>query len=232
LSGPLWRNADFLCLWSGQTISAFGSQITQLALPFVAILVLDASAFQVAALGVVITLPWLFLSLPAGAWVDRLPRRPILIAADWGRGAVLLSIPIAYVLDVLTLTQLYVVGLLGGMLTVFFDVSYQSYLPALVMREQLTDANGKLGVSRTGAQTAGPAIAGGLVSLVTAPYAILVDSLSFVASALFLTRIRREGATSGRGKPPAHSSQDRDRRGAAIYLPPPHPALEHRLRHD
>jgi len=190
--GPLWENADFLRFWAGQTISAFGSEITELALPLVAILVLDASAFQVATLGVVIGLPWLFLSLPAGAWVDRLRRRPILMAADWGRGALLLSIPIAYVLDVLTLAQLYTVGLLVGMLTVFFDVSYQSYLPSLVAREQLTDANGKLEVSRTGAQTAGPAIAGGLVSLVTAPYAILVDSLSFIASALFLTRIRRQ----------------------------------------
>jgi hypothetical protein len=125
--GPLWGNADFLRLWAGQTISAFGSEITELALPLVAILVLDASAFQVATLGVVIGLPWLFLSLPAGAWVDRLRRRPILMAADWGRGALLLSIPIAYVLDVLTLAQLYTVGLLVGMLTVFFDVAYQSY---------------------------------------------------------------------------------------------------------
>lgn len=190
LSGPLWRNGDFLRLWSGQTISAFGSEITELALPLLAILVLDASPFQVAALGVVATLPWLFLSLPAGAWVDRLPRRPILIVADWGRAALLLSIPVAYALDVLTLAQLYVVGLAAGILTVFFDVSYQSYLPSLVTREQLTDANGKLEVSRTGAQTAGPAISGGLVSLVTAPYAILVDSLSFMASALFLMRIK------------------------------------------
>jgi len=101
-------------------------------------------------------------------------------------------VPLAYLLDALTLTQLYVVGFAVGVFTVFFDVSYQSYLPSLVRREQLTEANGKLEVSRSAAQTAGPGVAGGLVSLLTAPYAILADSLSFVASALFVTRIQRE----------------------------------------
>src|SRR5215211_7672078 len=104
----LWRNADFLRLWSAQTISQFGSQITALALPLVALLVLDVSAFQVAVLTAVEWLPWLLVSLPAGAWVDRMRRRPVLILADLGRGAALLSIPIAYWLDVLTLGQLYV----------------------------------------------------------------------------------------------------------------------------
>jgi MFS family permease len=191
LSGPLWANGDFLRLWAGQTISAFGTEITELALPLAAVLVLEASAFEVAGLAVAITLPWLFLSLPAGAWVDRLRRRPILIVTDWGRGLALASVPIAYAFDVLTLAQLYAVALVTGMLTVFFDVAYQSYLPSLVAREELTDANGKLEATRTGAQTAGPTVAGVLVSLLTAPYAVVVDSLSFVASALFVTSIRR-----------------------------------------
>jgi len=191
-SGELWRHADFLRLWSAQTISQFGSQISGLALPLVAILLLDASAFQVAALGVVEFLPFALFTLPAGAWVDRLRRRPILVIADWGRAAALATVPLAYLLDALTLTQLYVVGFAVGVFTVFFDVSYQSYLPSLVRREQLTEANGKLEVSRSAAQTAGPGVAGGLVSLLTAPYAILADSLSFVASALFVTRIQRE----------------------------------------
>ncbi len=191
-TGGLWRHPDFLKLWSGQTVSQFGSQISGLALPLVAILVLDASAFEVAALGVVEFLPFVLFTLPAGAWVDRLRRRPILVISDWGRAVALATVPLAYFLDALTLTQLYGVGFVVGGFTVFFDVSYQSYLPSLVRREQLTDANGKLEVSRSAAQTAGPGVAGVLVSVVTAPYAVLADSLSFVASALFVTWIKRE----------------------------------------
>jgi MFS family permease len=188
----LWHNGDFLRLWSGQTISQFGSQVSALALPLVAILVLDASAFQVAALGVAEFLPFTLFSLPAGAWVDRLRRRPILVIADWGRAAALASVPVAYLVDSLTITQLYLVGFVVGGFTVFFDVSYQSFLPSLVEREELTDANGKLEVSRSAAQTAGPGVAGALVGLITAPYAILVDSVSFIASALFVGSIKRE----------------------------------------
>lgn len=190
LDGPLWRNGDFLRLWSGQTISQFGSQISGLALPLLAILVLDASAFEVAALGVAEFLPFILFSLPAGAWVDRLRRRPILIVADWGRGVALASVPVAYLLDSLAMTQLYIVGFVVGGFTVFFDVAYQSFLPSLVAREELTDANGKLEVSRSAAQTGGPGVAGLLVGVLSAPYAILVDAISFVASALFVSSIR------------------------------------------
>lgn len=189
--GPIWRNHDFLRLWSAQTISQFGSQISGLALPLVAILLLDASAFEVAVLGVVEYLPFILFSLPAGAWVDRLRRRPILIAADWGRALVLATVPLAYFVGALTIWHLYAVGFLVGAFTVFFDVSYQSYLPSLVKRDELPDANGKLEVSRSAAQTAGPGVAGVLVSVLSAPYAILADAISFVVSALFLTAIRR-----------------------------------------
>lgn len=191
LRGALWHNQDFRRLWAAQTISQFGSEITGLALPLVAILVLDASTFEVAALAVVDWLPFFLFSLPAGVWIDRLPRRPILVAADLGRAAALGSIPIAYVFDVLTLPQLYLVGLLAGTCTVFFDLSYQSYLPSVVARDELGEGNAKLEVSRSSAQVAGPGLAGVLVSAVTAPYAILVDAISFVASALFLARIER-----------------------------------------
>jgi MFS family permease len=195
--GPLWRNPDFLNFWAAHTVSQFGSQVSALALPLVAILVLDASAFQVAALGVVEFLPWVLLSLPAGVWVDRLWRRPILIASDCGRAAALASIPLAYFLDVLTLGQLYVVGFVTGTLTVFFDVSYQSYLPSLVDRDQLGDGNSKLEVSRSAAQVGGPGLAGALVNALAAPYAVAADAASFVVSAFFLSRIRRpEGAPS------------------------------------
>lgn len=189
-SGTLWHNRDFLWLWSAQTISQFGSEVTGLALPLVAIVVLDASTFEVAALAVIDWLPFVLFSLAAGVWIDRLPRRPIMIAADWGRALALCSIPVAYLADALTLGQLYVVGLVVGVLTMLFDLSYQSYLPSLVSREELGEGNSKLEVSRSGAQVAGPGIAGLLVSAFTAPYAILVDAISFVASGLSLSRIR------------------------------------------
>src|SRR5665811_2103223 len=125
----LVHHPNFLKLWVGDTISQFGTQVSQLALPLVAIIFLKASAFEVALLGVIEFMPFLLFTLPAGAWVDRLQRRPILILGDLGRAIALASIPIAYALGVLTITQLYVVGFVLGVLTVFFDVSYQSYLP-------------------------------------------------------------------------------------------------------
>jgi MFS family permease len=187
--GGLWRQPDFLRLWGAQTISQFGSQITLLGLPLVAVLVLDASAFEVALLGVFDFLPFLIFSLPAGVWVDRLPRKPILVLGDLGRAVVLLTVPVAALLDALTMWQLYAVGFAAGTLTVFFDVAYQSYLPSLVTRQQLVEGNSKLEVSRAGAQVAGPGVAGALVGALTAPYAILVDAISFVWSGLLLLRI-------------------------------------------
>lgn len=191
-SGGLWRHRDFLNLWSAETISQLGSQVSQLALPLVAILVLEVSAFEVALLGVVGFAPFILISLPAGVWVDRLRRKPILVVADLGRAIMLGSIPVAHWLGVLTIWQLYVVGFVIGVLTVFFDVSYQSYLPSLVARERLVEGNSKLEVSRSGAQLGGPGLAGALVEALTAPVAVLVDALSFLASALFLFRIEQE----------------------------------------
>lgn len=190
-TGGLWRHSDFLKLWSAETISQFGSQISQLALPLVAILILDASTFEVAALGTVQFLPFILFTLPAGVWVDRLPRRPILIAGDFGRAALLLSIPIAYVADALTLEQLFVVGFLFGICTVFFDVAYQSYLPALVERNHIIEGNSKLEVSRSAAQISGPGLAGVLIEVFTAPYAVLVDAISFLGSGFFILGIRK-----------------------------------------
>jgi MFS family permease len=189
--GGLWRHGDFMKLWSAETISQIGSQVSGLALPFVAIVVLEASAFEVALLTVIEFAPFILISLPAGVWVDRLQRRPILVFADLGRALLLASIPVAYWADALTIWQLYGVGFAVGVLTVFFDVAYQSYLPALVARDHLVEGNSKLEVSRSGAQLAGPGLAGGLVEAVTAPVAVLVDAFSFLASALFLFRIRK-----------------------------------------
>lgn len=186
----LWRHGDFMRLWSAQTISQFGTQVTLLALPLAAIVVLDASAFEVALLGALEWTPWLLFSLPVGAWVDRVLRKPILVVADVGRALVLVSVPLAYAFDALTMWQLYAVGFATGVLTVFFDVAYQSYLPSLVERNQLQEGNSKLEISRSGAQLAGPGFAGVLVDLVTAPVAVLADAISFVVSALFLGAIR------------------------------------------
>jgi MFS family permease len=196
--GGLWSHGDFLKLWTGQTISEFGSQVSQIAIPTVAVLTLKASAFEVAALETVTFMPFLLFTLPAGVWVDRLRRRPILIAGDAGRALLLASIPIAYLAGHLTLTQLYVVGFVVGIHTVFFDVAYQSYLPALVDRETLVEGNSKLQMTVSGAQIAGPGLSGGLIALATAPYAIVVDAASFLVSGGFTLAIRK-----GEDPPPA-----------------------------
>jgi MFS family permease len=187
----LLGHADFRRLWIAETISQFGTQVSLLAVPLVAIVLLQANPFQVALLGTVEFLPFILFSLPAGAWVDRLRRRPILIIGDVGRAVSLGSIPVAWQLGILTIEQLYVVGFVTGVLTVFFDVSYQSYLPSLLERDQILEGNSKLEISRTVAQTAGPAIGGGLIGFVGAPLAIVADAISFLASAGFVSRIRR-----------------------------------------
>jgi MFS family permease len=189
--GGLWRHGDFLKLWGSQTVSQFGTQVTQLALPLAAIIVLDATPFEVALVGTIGFLPFALFALPAGVWVDRLPRKPILIVGDVGRAAALVTVPAAYALDLLTIWQLYTVAFTTGILTVFFDVAYQSYLPSIVERRQLVEGNSKLEVSRSSAQVAGPGVAGGLIELVTAPFAILVDAVSLALSALFVVRIRQ-----------------------------------------
>jgi MFS family permease len=190
--GGLWRHRDFLKLWSAETISQFGTQVSNLAIPLVAIIVLEASPFEVAVLVTLLFLPFIIFTLPAGVWVDRLPRKPILVLGDLGRAALLATIPVAYFLDEMTLDQLYAVAFLVGVCTVFFDVAYQSYLPSLVEREQLVEGNSKFEVSRSAAQISGPGVGGGLVELLTAPYAILVDAVSFLASGLFILGIRKQ----------------------------------------
>jgi MFS family permease len=187
----LLRHPDFLKLWTAETISQFGTQVSLLAIPLVAISFLKATPFEIGLLGTFEFLPFIFFSLPAGAWVDRLRRRPILIAADIGRGASLLSIPVAWWLGVLSIQQLYVVGFVNGVMTVFFDVSYQSYLPSLVDRDQIVEGNSRLETSRSAAQIAGPGIGGVLIGAVSAPIAVVADAVSFIGSALFVLGIRR-----------------------------------------
>ncbi len=190
----LWRQGDFMKLWTGQTISQFGDEITELAIPLLAISVLGAGAVEFGVLGVVRFLPWILFTLPAGVWVDRMRRRPILIGADIARAALLVSIPIAFVLGALTIWQVYIVAFVAGTLEVFFDVAYQSYLPSVVERDELVEGNSKLELSRAASSVLGPTIAGVLIELVRAPLAIFFDAISYLGAALFVGLIRRNEA--------------------------------------
>jgi MFS family permease len=200
--GPLGllRQPDFAKLWSAETISQFGTQVSGLAIPLIAAVTLGVSPFEFGLLATIQFLPFILISLPAGVWVDRLRRRPILIIGDVGRGLALLSIPIAYVLGALTIWQLYVVAFVVGCLTVFFDVAYQAYLPALVERDEILEGNSKLEISRSTAQIAGPGLAGFLIGIVTAPIAVILDSLSYFGSAGFVFAIRKHESDPGPAK--------------------------------
>ena len=189
--GKLWRDGEFLKLWSGQAISEIGSQISMLALPTVAILLLGATPFQVGLLAALETLAFPALGLFAGVYVDRLRRRPIMIACDLGRLLALASVPVAFAFNVLTMEQLYVVALVTGVGTVFFDVAYQSYLPALIARGDLVEGNTKLQVTGSAAQMAGPALAGFLIQLFGPARAVAADAASFLVSVVSLWWIRR-----------------------------------------
>jgi MFS family permease len=187
----LWHHRDFLSLWAGETVSLFGSQITLLALPLTAIVTLHASVTQVAILGAAGRLPNLLISLPSGVWVDRLRRRPVMIAADLGQAILLATIPLAALIGVLSLGQLDVVALLVSSLAVVFGNAYGAYLPSLIEGRQLIDGNSKLEASRSLSQIVGPGVAGFLVQALSAPVAILADTGSFLVSALSLLLIRR-----------------------------------------
>lgn len=193
----IFRQPDFAKLWSAATISLFGTQISAVAIPFIAAVVLKASPGEVGLLTTIDFLPFILFTLPAGVWVDRLRRRPILIAADVGRAALLASIPVAAVAGALSMPQLYVVGFLTGTLTVFFDVADQSYLPSVVGRDQLVDGNAKLQMSTSAAQVLGQPVGGGLVAALTAPIAMVVDVVSYLVSAVLILLIRRPEAPPG-----------------------------------
>ena len=188
--GGLWHHLDFRRLWIGETVSQFGTQISQLALPLVAILVLHASTFEVGLLTAIEMLGFLIVGLPAGAWVDRMRFRSVLIVNDLIRAAALGSIPLAQALGMLTIGQLYVVALLTGVSTVFFDVAYQSYLPDLIDRAALVEGNAKLQASESVSQIAGPSAGGALIQALTAPYAVLIDAVSFLWSAAWVGAIQ------------------------------------------
>lgn len=194
--GPsLWRDRSFLALWSASTVSLFGSLITRTALPFAAILVLDAGPLEISALRSAELIAGLIVGLFAGAWVDRLLRRPILIWADIGRAVLLGSIPVAFVLGILGLPQLLFVAFAAAVLSTFFDVADNAYLPTVVPRDKLVHANSALTATGSVAEFSAFGIGGFLIEVFKAPIAIAIDAVTFVVSAGLLMTIRRKEPT-------------------------------------
>ena len=187
----LWRSSDFVKFWLGQTVSRFGSGITGIALPLTGVLLLAATPSQMGILSALDGAAVLAIGLFVGVWVDRVRRRPLLIATDLGRAFILSTVPLAALFGVLHIEQLYAVAALTGMFTVIFNVANQSFLPSLIPQTALVEGNSKLGVSDSLAEIGGPAVAGPLVQLISAPFAVLFDALSFLFSAFCLGLIRK-----------------------------------------
>jgi MFS family permease len=194
------RDADFRRFWLGETVSLLGSQVTTLALPLTAILVLDAGPAEIGLLGAASFLPFLLFGLPAGAWIDRRRRRPVLIAANAGRAILIGLVPLAAVLGALRFELLAVIAFLVGVLSVAFEVGYLAYVPRLVGPDRLLAANARLSVSASAAEVGGPGLAGLLIGALSAPFALVVDAASYVVSAVSLASIRHpEPALPGDG---------------------------------
>jgi MFS family permease len=200
MAGKAMRAGDFARLWAALSVSLMGSEVTALALPLLAALTLRASALEMGVLAAAGQVPFLLFSLPAGAWVDRLPRRPVLIATDVVSSALLLSVPLAVPFGGPAFPQLCVVAFGIGTMTVVSEVAHYAYVPSLVGRKRLTECNSKLQVSHSASAAAGPGLAGALVQLLSAPAAVLVDAASFLISAALLRSIRRH-------EPPSVSSE-------------------------
>jgi predicted MFS family arabinose efflux permease len=192
--GRLWSHRDFNRLWLSDTVSQIGNQFTNLALPILAVLSLHAGAFEIGLLMALQTLFFPILGLFVGVWADRLRKRSIMVVCNFGRMAGLASIPLAFFLSTLTLFQLYAVAAINGIFTVFFEISYQSYLPVLLDREDLVEGNSKLQTSASGAQVVGPAVAGFVYQLVGGAITIAVDAIGYLISALSLISIRKREA--------------------------------------
>jgi MFS family permease len=204
--GGLWAHRDFRMLWAGETVSLFGSEVTELALPLVAVLVLDAGAGQMGLLAAARFAPFLLVTLPAGVWIDAHRRRPVLIGANLGRCLLVALVPLLAGLDVLRMPQLYAIAFAVGVLTVAFDVAYQSYLPSLVDRGRLVEGNSKLQASASVARVGGPGLGGLLVQLAGAPRALLLDAATFAVSTASLLAIRHR-------EPPPAGPEGRSRAG-------------------
>jgi MFS family permease len=197
MDSPLTRHRDFMLLWSGQTVSQAGSQVTILALPLVAIVILKATTFEVGLLSAATTSAYLLVALPVGVLADRVSKRRLMLVSDLAQFAVIGSVPLAYAAGVLTLGQMYAVALIASVFSVVFSVSYTSYLPSVVGQDRLVEANGKLSTTQSLAQFAGPGLGALLVGLFGAARAMTGDALSYLVSAACLLMIRsREPVTA------------------------------------
>ncbi|GAA4975789.1 MFS family permease [Nonomuraea thailandensis] len=188
--GGLLRMRDFRLLWAGETTSMLGSSVAGVALPLVAVVTLDAGTFTVGLLTAAAWSPWLVVGLPAGAWVDRMPKRPMMLACDSVSAVAFASVPVAAWLGGLTMAHLLVVASVGGVAKVFFTLAYRAYLPVLVGGERLLEANTKLQGSESAAQIAGPGLAGLLAHAFGAVSGVLADAVSFAIAALCLRSVR------------------------------------------
>ncbi len=212
VTGYLANRSDFARLWAGETVSLLGSQVTTLALPLTAVIVLHSSVLQVGLLTATRWAPYLLVALPLGVWVDRRARKPLLILADLGQAGSLAAIPVLYALGDLSLAALLLVALGAGSFSVLFELAYRSYLPSVVEQSELTSANAKLSISESGAEVGGPAIAGVLVQAIGAPLAVLLDAVSYLVSAASLLTIKRSEASP----PPSSGASVRAEIGAGL----------------
>ncbi|MDA4113168.1 MAG: MFS transporter [Thaumarchaeota archaeon] len=206
LSGNLWHNQDFSRLWFAETISSFGNQFSVFALPVLAILSFDATPFDIGLIGALAILPYPLLGLFVGVWVDRIRKRRVMVLCNLGRMATLASIPVASVLGLLTLTQLFVVALIVGIFSVCFDTCYQSILPILVERKDLIEGNQKLQITASGASVAGPALAGFIYHLIGGALTCAVDAFGYLTASVALFNMNKEEPKKVRveGSPPPH----------------------------
>ncbi|GAA2271122.1 MULTISPECIES: MFS transporter [Kitasatospora] len=207
--GSLFRHRGFFLLWSSQSVSFLGTQITYVALPLTAVLVLNATPMESGLMGALEKLPFLLFGLFVGVFVDRRARRPILVWTNAVRFAALTWIPVAYLLDMLTMGQLFLVVFVVGTMTVFFEIAYPSYVPGLVGRERLMEANSKLQVSESVAEVAGPGTAGVLISALSAPVVIVLDAVSYAVSALALAKLPADAAP--------RTAEDTDRKAPSVW---------------
>ena len=185
----LWRSADFRKLWVSLTVTSFGAQVTNLALPLTAALLLHATPLQMGILVALETLPFALVSLHAGVLIDRVRKLPVVIACNVARGGALLAIPAAAYLGALSVELLFVVGFFCGVQNVIGGAAYQVLLAQLAGRQRLVEANAKIALGETSSALVGPGIAGALIQLVTAPFAILIDALAFLVSGVVLRRV-------------------------------------------
>lgn len=216
----LWANRDFLWLWAGETVSLFGSEVTRLALSLVAVIVLHATPAEAGVLNAAKFLPFLLLSLPAGVWIDRFPRRPILIAANLGSALALGSVPVLAATGHLRMGHLDVIAFVAGAFAVFLHVGFWSYVPSLVRPRHLLEANSRLFTSSSAAAVGGPGLGGVLIQWLTAPGALIIDAASFVAAAASLFSIRQREVPIERG--PSRALRTEVREGLQFVLGNPY----------